>query len=260
MADVSQENPELLPENAETIAAIRRRKLVKCAKQTFEQASELLKKRIPCAGHFFAPKRLWLKRVSTPNCDVVICFPPNTEDQFLLWLLAKLKQWSGLSIQVRHHASTQTSAFYVTAAPQILLKAAEQYHLSKALKQSKGGGLKEFFVQDYESYEGSEDADHFFTTEERQWLVLRLIEGVRSGKEDTTLIPNVTLLEGQPIVPKCLSSGIISQVFPIHESAVLERLQQIWVQDIFSKQPLGNYPILIYSKLELIEVYQTMRI
>ncbi|XP_050315766.1 anoctamin-8 isoform X2 [Anthonomus grandis grandis] len=219
---------------------LHRRKLVQCAKETLGQASELLKKRIPCAGHFLAPKSLWLKRVSTPNCDVVICFPPNTNEQFLLWLLNRLKQSSGLILSVHHHASTHTSAFYVTAPVQLLKRAAEDYHLTKPLKQFKGGGLKEFFLQDYEFYEGAEDEQTFFTSEERQWLVVRLLESVRARREDISAIPGVTLLEGQPIVPKCITSGIISQVFPIHEPQVLERLQQIWVQDIFARQPLDE--------------------
>lgn len=151
MTDSAETNAETCAQE-ETPAEIRKRKIVKCAKETLEQgkspnshkagiyqlvldvaiifispfviitASELLKKKIPCAGHFLAPKRLWLKRVSTPNCDVVICFPPNTSDQFLLWLLQKLKQSSGLIIQARHHASTQSSAFYVTASPQVYVQ------------------------------------------------------------------------------------------------------------------------------------------
>lgn len=155
MTDSAETNAETCAQE-ETPAEIRKRKILKCAKETLEQgkspncrpnphkagiyqlvldvaiifmspfviitASELLKKKIPCAGHFLAPKRLWLKRVSTPNCDVVICFPPNTSDQFLLWLLQKLKQSSGLIVQARHHASTQSSAFYVTASPQVYVQ------------------------------------------------------------------------------------------------------------------------------------------
>lgn len=59
--------------------------------------------------------------------------------------------------------------------------------------------MKEFFVQEQDFYEGSESAEHFFTTEERQWLVLRLLESVRAKKEELRVIPSVTLLEGQPI-------------------------------------------------------------
>jgi anoctamin-8 len=221
-------------------------------------ASELLKKKIPCAGHFLAPKRLWLKRISTPNCDVVVVFPPGAEDSVLLWLLSKLRQSPGLTVHVRHHASTQSSAFYLTAPFSMynspyaiftpirhlsrsrLLKAAEEYHLPKILRENKGGGLKEFLVQDYQTYEGADDEERFFTTEERQWLVLRLLESIRAKPSDIEALPRLTLLEGQPIVPKCLTSGIISQVFPLHEPAALERLQNTWVRDVCARQPLGN--------------------
>ncbi|XP_030764721.1 anoctamin-8 isoform X2 [Sitophilus oryzae] len=227
-------------ENSSNTSIIRRKRFIKCAQQTIDHASELLKKKIPCAGYFLAPKRLWLKRVSTPNCDVVVTFPPNAEDQFLLWLLAKLRQFHGLTVHVRHHASTQSSAFYLSAPLSVLLKAAEEYHLPKRLKQCKGGGLKEFFVQEFQSYEGSDNEEQFFTTEERQWLVLRLLEGIRAKKEELNTVNNITLLEGQPIVPKCLTAGLISQVFPLHEPTYLERLQQIWIRDIFAKQPLDE--------------------
>ncbi|XP_076268543.1 anoctamin 8 white walker isoform X3 [Rhynchophorus ferrugineus] len=249
MLSTDLQYPRKMAENSDKISEensfhnsglIRRKKIIKCAQQTLEQASELLKKKIPCAGYFLAPKRLWLKRVSTPNCDVVLTFPSHTEDTFLLWLLSKLKQLPGLTVHVRHHASTQSSAFYLSASFSVLLKAAEEYHLPKALKQCKGGGLKELFVQEFQSYEGSEDQEHFFTTEERQWLVLRLLESIRTNKDDLNSITNVNLLEGQPIVPKCLTAGLISQVFPLHEPSTLERLQQIWVRDIFAKQPLDE--------------------
>lgn len=44
-------------------------------------------------------------------------------------------------------------------------------------------------------------------------------------------------------VPKCLSAGTVSQVFPLHDPAALEKLQNSWVRDICAKQPLGEYQI-----------------
>ena len=41
-------------------------------------------------------------------------------------------------------------------------------------------------------------------------------------------------------VPKCLSCGIISQVYPLHENNALEDLQRSWVQKVFGLQPLGK--------------------
>lgn len=79
------------------------------------------------------------------------------------------------------------------------MKAAEEYHLPKTLKESRGGGLKEFLVQDFQLYEGADDEEHFFTTNERQWLVLRLLESIRAKASDVNAIPGLTLLQGQPI-------------------------------------------------------------
>lgn len=42
-------------------------------------------------------------------------------------------------------------------------------------------------------------------------------------------------------VPKCLSAGIISQIFPLHDPPELEHLQNTWVRDVKAKQPLGKF-------------------
>ena len=80
-----------------------------------------------------------------------------------------------------------------------LLQAAEEYHLPKALKATKGGGLKELIMQDFQSFEGSDAEQTFFTSQERQWLVLRLLEGIRAKVNDSNAIPGLHLLEGQPL-------------------------------------------------------------
>lgn len=221
---------------------LRRRKVVECAKETLETASQLLKRKIPCAGHLLAPRRLWLRRVATPNCDVVIVFNGNVKDSVLMWLLSRLRQSTGLTVHVRQHASTQSSAFYISAPFQVLLKAAEEHHLPKTLRSNRGGGLKEFSVQDAQCFDDADNEQTFFTTQERQWLVLRVLEGMRAKASDKeALEPGHLLLEGQLIVPKCVSAGIISQLFPLHEAPALERLQVSWVRDIFAKQPLGKF-------------------
>lgn len=220
---------------------LRRRKVVECAKETLENASKLLKRKIPCAGHLLAPRRLWLRRVATPNCDVVIVFSSNAKDSALMWLLSRLRQSTGLSVHVRQHASTQSTAFYVSAPFQVLLKAAEEHHLPKTLRANRGGGLKEFSLQDAQCFEDADNEQTFFTTQERQWLVLRILEGVRAKSSDKDALSPSTLLEGQLLIPKCISAGIISQMFPLHDAPALEKLQVTWVRDILAKQPLGTY-------------------
>lgn len=106
--------------------------------------------------------------------------------------------------------------------------------------------MKEFIVQDVHFFDNSESEFDFFPTQERQWLVLRILESIRAKRTDLINIKcgdgdlMGNLLDGQPIIPKCLSSGIITRIFPIHEATQLERLQNIWVRDLFAKQPLGN--------------------
>lgn len=63
----------------------------------------------------------------------------------------------------------------------------------------KGGGLKEFSRQDIPCFEGSDKEQTFFTTEERQWLVLRILESIRAKPSDVNSLPGLDLLEGQPI-------------------------------------------------------------
>ena len=91
-----------------------------------------------------------------------------------------------------------------------LLKAAEEVHLPKRLQQEYGGGLKEFVCSEAKCFEGSDKEAHFFTTQERQSLVLHLLHTLRAGPNDS--LPDLKLVEGQAIIPKCLSAGIISQV------------------------------------------------
>lgn len=63
-----------------------------------------------------------------------------------------------------------------------LLKTAEQYHLPKTLKKEYGGGLKEFIESETPRFEGFDDEISFFSTQERQWLVLNLLQNLRASK------------------------------------------------------------------------------
>lgn len=162
-----------------------------------------------------------------------------------MWLLGRLRQSSGLTIHVRHHASTQSTAFYISAPFSVLLKAAEEHHLPKPLRAARGGGLKEFSLQDAQCFEDSENENTFFTTQERQWLLLKSLEGIRAKASDREALSDAPLgpqplLEGQLLVPHCISAGLISQMFPLHEAPTLERLQTCWVRDILARQPLHD--------------------
>ncbi|XP_046821754.1 anoctamin-8 isoform X1 [Vespa crabro] len=220
---------------------LRRRKVIHAAKETLDKASRLLRRKIPCAGHLMTPRRLWIQKVPTQKCDVVMMFPNGASDETLMWLLGRLRAGTpGLVVHVRHHASSDSYGFYLTAPFSVLLKAAEEVHLPKALRQEYGGGLKEFVGSEASCFKGSDDEAHFFTTQERQSLVLHLLHTLRAGPQDLHSLSGLKLVEGQAIIPKCISAGIISQVFPLHELPALEQLRKTWVRAFFSPQPLDD--------------------
>ena len=78
-----------------------------------------------------------------------------------------------------------------------MLKAAEEVHLPKSLRKEFGGGLKEFVQQEVSYFEGTENEREFFTTQERQWLVLHLLQTLRAGPGDQ--VGGLKLIEGQAI-------------------------------------------------------------
>ncbi|XP_058790313.1 anoctamin-8 isoform X4 [Phymastichus coffea] len=220
---------------------LRRRKVIHAAKETLDKASRLLRRKIPCTGHLMTPRRLWIQKVPTQECDVVMAFPSGSSDDTLMWLLQRLRAGTpGLVVHVRHHASSDSYGFYLTAPYPVLLKAAEEVHLPKRLRSEYGGGLKEFVGSEATYFEGNDDETLFFTTQERQSLMLYLMHTLRAGPHDLNSLPGLKLVEGQAIIPKCLSAGVISQVFPLHELPELEKLQRTWVRAFLSPQPLDD--------------------
>ncbi|XP_054289963.1 anoctamin-8-like isoform X2 [Macrosteles quadrilineatus] len=218
---------------------LRHRKIMDCAKETFESASRMLRRKIPCTGHLMTPRRLWIQTIPTHECDVVLMFPSGAQDFTLMWLLSRLRAGTpGLVVHVRHHSSSDSYGFYLTAPFNVLMKAAEELHLPKALRAEFGGGLKEFVQAEVDCFEGTEEPDHFFTTQERQWLVLHLLQTLRATEGDA--IAGLKLIEGQAIVPKCLSAGIIAQVFPLHDLEALRKLRNTWVRSFTRTQPLDE--------------------
>ncbi|XP_015598083.1 anoctamin-8 isoform X2 [Cephus cinctus] len=234
-------NDRMTSANVAPLDGLRRRKVIHAAKETLDKASRLLRRKIPCTGHLMTPRRLWIQKVPTQECDVVMMFPSGTGDETLMWLLGRLRAGTpGLVVHVRHHASSDSYGFYLTAPFPVLLKAAEEVHLPKTLHREFGGGLKEFVGSEARCFEGYDDEARFFTTQERQSLVLHLLHTLRAAPQDLHSLPGLKMVEGQAIIPKCISAGIISQVFPLHELPALEKLQRTWVRAFFSPQPLDD--------------------
>jgi anoctamin-8 len=145
---------------------------------------------------------------------------------------------------VRTHESTKRTAFYVSAPTNVLFKAAEEYRLPKRLRSDLGGTLREFTTREshcFEQIKDDEGRNALFTSQERQWLVFQVLQGLRASCNDKTTFQGIAKVEeGQSIVAAWQESGLIVQVFPLHETNALTQLKTSWVRKFFAPQPLGN--------------------
>ncbi|XP_052865159.1 anoctamin-8 [Anopheles cruzii] len=240
--------------NLESNLRRRKGKIISCV----ENASRLIRRRVPCAGHLMTPRRLWLNKIPT-QCDVVIEFPEDTPDDALRWLLTRIKanppEGLGLSAMLRAHESTKRTAFYITAPMNVLFKAAEDARLPKRLRHDLGGALKEFTKRESHCFaqtKDSEGANSLFSSQERQWLVLQVLQGLRAGTADLKALQGrAEVEEGQSIVAAWQELGLITQVFPLHETTALQHLQSSWVRKIFAPQPLDDIATYFGVKVAL---------
>ncbi|GAB6032991.1 hypothetical protein CHUAL_012183 [Chamberlinius hualienensis] len=181
----------------------------------------------------------WLHTTPSKNCDIVVTFPPNTNEYTVMWLLTRLRERiSHLEVHLRKHHMTGVYGLYLTCSWKGMYRTAETLRIRKRLKTEFGGGLKEFIYQNAHCYKDVEDRQHFFSSQERQSIILHILNSLRASEAEE--LNGIKFAEGQAIVPKCLAENVISQVFPLHNNDTLNHLQQIWVQSIFSYQPLDQ--------------------
>lgn len=84
-----------------------------------------------------------------------------------------------------------------------LFKAAEEARLPKRLRPELGGALREFTTRESHCFSQIKNSDGtltLFTSQERQWLVLQVLQGLRAGENDLdALQDSASVAEGQSI-------------------------------------------------------------
>lgn len=140
----------------------------------------------------------------------MVCIIDGSPDEALRWLLNRIRspKPDGLGLQslVRAHESTKRTAFYISAPTNVLFKAAEEYRLPKRLRSDLGGALRDFTTRESHCFEQIKDADgkiSLFTSQERQWLVLQVLQGLRANSSDMAMLQGKAQVdEGQSIGEK----------------------------------------------------------
>ncbi|CAF1654394.1 unnamed protein product [Rotaria magnacalcarata] len=185
--------------------------------------------------------RLWLNAHTNYDCDVLLTFPSRVEDYTVIWFLEQLLQLApGIRISIKYHFTTGVYGFYVTFTYERLLKGADELQLEKPIKQEFGGGYKIFFFDELEFYEGVEDEDTFFTSQERQSIVQYLLYSIKIVHQQE--ISGVEFKIDQPLIQHSLDRNLILQVIPLHNKETLNRLRDLWVwpHTAFKRQPIDD--------------------
>ena len=147
------------------------------------------------AGKFVLSSKLWEHSTPSKTCDVVLTFPKNTEDYTVMWLLSRLRaRVPSLDVHVRKMAHSPVYGFYLTTSFEVFMEQAEETGMRKRLK---GGGIEEFKVADRDQFERSEDQTKFFTTGERQTIILEMVNSLRAVEGDE--LEKIKFAEGQQI-------------------------------------------------------------
>ncbi|KAG0713299.1 Anoctamin-8 [Chionoecetes opilio] len=213
-------------------------------------ASRLLRRKIPQSGHLMLPKRMWMQTVPTQDCEVVVVMAGGTREATLHWLLTRLKtRLQEVTVVVKNHAATNSYALYLSASYDGLIKGGEEMRLVKRTKPEYGGGLRELSHAELGMFQGVEDGNTFFNTMERQSIVLYLLHSLRAGQGEE--VQGTVFREGEPMIPKFQSEGMIHAILPLHDYKRLEHLRTTWVQTFFRYQPIEAIQQYFGSKIAI---------
>jgi anoctamin-8 len=229
-------------------------------------AATLLRRRDVSTGQYATLKRLTLNE--TPSqCDVVLEFTgkalnrrhvtrklicsfieEKAPDDALMWLMSRIKshqpEGKDLYCSAIVHESAKCTAFYVSAPVNVLCKAAEEHRLAKRLKPELGGAFRDFTIRESHCFKQIKDGEgklSLFTSQERQWLVLQVLQSIRASSTDVSNFQGrANVEEGQSVISAWQDSGVIKQIFPLHDPHALKSLQAKWLSKFFAPHPIGK--------------------
>ncbi|CAG0899825.1 unnamed protein product [Darwinula stevensoni] len=211
------------------------------------EAKPHLRQKDPQSGSGVMSRKLWLRPVDLPeeNCVVLITFPKGTAEGFVEWLRRAVRDvHPDLTLQPKLMASAKCMSLKCSAPFTLMLKGAEELCLPKKLNAECGGGQWEFVMSHSHLFDGIENPDTFFTSEETGSIVRHLLYSVQASetslKDPPECVSRLSLFVGEPILAKCLSEGLIDQIFPLHEGIALKALCKNWVKAFFHRQILHD--------------------
>ncbi|XP_078395971.1 anoctamin-10 [Cetorhinus maximus] len=194
-----------------------------------------------------------MKRNSSISEDVQFTFTPlvilelakDTHKETIEWLVQKIKDrkhlgGTHLSIRPLEDQDGNPNIYLIGASWRRLLLGAESLGF---IKEYQDGSMRIFTYHNREDYKHFTDDDSdFLTMAEKQYIIKRELENLRAVNE--TMVPGhpqAKLYPGKSIIRRLQTSGILIQLYPLHDPAELKKLSSIWYRRVkFSFQPLDE--------------------
>ncbi|KAM9307665.1 anoctamin-10 [Gastrophryne carolinensis] len=175
---------------------------------------------------------------------VVIELSKNAKPEAREWLVKKIsahKRDGGAQLLIKPlELSEEKDCLYVVGgATKRLLLGAEA---AGFVKESTDGSMKPFLYTNRTEFKDFHDnGENFLTMAECQYIIKHELDNLRA--QDETHIPGYSqskLYPGKSIVRRMQTSGILLQIFPLHDREQLKRLAKDWYGRMNISQPIDD--------------------
>ncbi|XP_053323948.1 anoctamin-10 isoform X2 [Spea bombifrons] len=166
---------------------------------------------------------------------VVIELAKDAKAETREWLVKKImdkKKDGGCQLLIKSLTISEEDNIYVVgASPKRLLIGAEAAGL---VKECEDGSMRPFIYNNRKEYKNFiEDDEDFISMAECQYIIKHDLDNLRA--QDETSIPGypqAKLYPGKSILRRLQTSGVLVQVFPLHDKEDLKRLTHQWYRQI----------------------------
>ena len=112
-----------------------------------------------------------------------------------MWLLSRLRaRVPEVDIHVRQMADKPAYGFFLSSSVNVFMEKAEEMGVRKKLKD---GGMAEFTVENKDDFLNIEDPELFFTSGDRQSIIMELVNNMRAVEGDE--LGEIKFVTGQTI-------------------------------------------------------------
>ncbi|XP_075683262.1 anoctamin-10 [Rhinoderma darwinii] len=176
---------------------------------------------------------------------VVIELAKDVKEETKKWLVKKImdkKKDGGAQLLIKPLviSEEEENTYVVGASTRRLLLGAES---AGFVKESNDGSMRPFLYSnraEYKNFLG--DGEDFLNMAESQYIIKHELDNLRA--QDETSIPGYPqskLYPGKSIVRRMQTSGVLIQIFPLHDKEELKRLSFQWYRQInFTYQPIDK--------------------